>query len=648
MLLATTNQVCLDVAAVPFLWVVPLSLYLLTFVICFDAPKRYSRTAGLAGLLFSTLAMTAAFVGAQNASIGFQAFAFFFGLFACAYFCHGELARLKPEPARLTTYFLVIAAAGLAGGAFVSLLAPAIFTTFLEIHFAIAATLALALVVLFRRDASSTVTAKPIVVPEGFEVRRAGSKGVSPPTVDGTIWMWGMLLSADLMVVAFIGYQTAGVAHPELLESQRNFFGVLRVRTKNADDPDEALLEMLHGRIAHGSQFLDPKRARTPTYYYGPTSGVGLALRHHHADEPRRIAVAGLGAGTLALYGRPDDFLRFYEINPAVVELAEERFVYLPTCEAKWDVVVADARLALEREVATGEAPYDVLVLDAFAGDSIPTHLLTDEAFAIYLDRLAPDGILAVHISNRHFDLVPVLAAAAERYRLTTRAVETTGDSFGATAASWMLLSPSEHVFDGPAFVGLPPIPSDRQVVWSDRRCDLFSVLRPIRWSEFLYASTNDDSFVAHRESGEEALKKGRFDEAERELRAALELHDDHAGVWTSLGQTLEKQGRADEALAAYRKARELDPHNAEAARLLGQALAATDVSEAEALLREALKLDPRDPYASAALADLLYNRGETAEARKLYEKALAIDPRQTHAAERLRAIEEKALRPGR
>lgn len=645
MLLATTNQVCLDVAAVPFLWVVPLSLYLLTFVICFDAPKRYSRTVGLAALLFSTLAMTAAFVGAQNASIGFQAFAFFFGLFACAYFCHGELARLKPEPARLTTYFLIIAAAGLAGGAFVSLLAPAIFTTFLEIHVAIAATLAIALVVLFRRDAGSTVAARPIVVPGGFAVRHSGSKAALAPAVDGTTWMWGMLLSADLMVVTFIGYQTAGVAHPNVLDSQRNFFGVLRVRTKDADDPGEALLEMMHGRIAHGSQYLDPKRARTPTYYYGPSSGVGLALRHHQAEEPRRIAVAGLGAGTLALYGKPTDFLRFYEINPAVVELAKERFIYLPTCEAKWDVVVADARLALERELATGEAPYDVLVLDAFAGDSIPTHLLTTEAFAIYLDRLSPAGILAVHISNRHFDLVPVLAAAAERYDLATRAVETTGDSFGATAASWMLLSPSEQAFDGVAFASLPPIPRDRQVVWTDRRCDLFSVLRPIRWSEFLYASTIDESFDAHRQSGEQALKKNRLDEAEAELRAALALHHDHAEAWMTLGRALEKQDRPDEALAAYEKARELDPKDAEIARRLGQALAATDASRAESLLREALKLDPRDPYASVSLADLLSERGETAEARQLYEKAVAVDPRQSHAAERLQAIDAAEAR---
>lgn len=639
MLLATTNQVCLDVAAVPFLWVVPLSLYLLTFVICFDAPKRYSRTVGLTAVLFSTLAMTAAFVSAQNSSIGFQAFAFFFGLFACAYFCHGELARLKPEPARLTTYFLIVAAAGLAGGAFVSLLAPAIFTTFLEIHVAIAATLALALVVLFRRDAGSTATSKPIVVPEGFEVRRLGSRGTVPPTVDGSTWMWGLLLSADLMIVTFIGYQTAGVAHPELLDSQRNFFGVLRVRTKNADDPEEALLEMMHGRIAHGSQFLDPEKSRTPTYYYGPTSGVGLALRHHKAGEPRRIAVAGLGAGTLALYGGPNDFLRFYEINPAVVELAKERFVYLPTCQAKYDVVVADARLGLEREVAAGEARYDVLVLDAFSGDSIPTHLLTTEAFAIYLDRLAADGLLAVHISNRHFDLVPVLAAAAARYDLATRAVETTGDSFGATAASWMLLSPSENAFGGLAFDGLPPISSDRKVDWTDRRCDLFSVLRPIQWSEVLYARPLDDSFVARREAGERALKKEQYVEAETELRAALALHDDHAATWVTLGETLRKLGRSAEALAAFEKARELDPKNAEAARRLGQALASADATRAEALLREALSLDPRDADACSALADLLSDRGESVEARKLYQKALAIDPRQTHAAERLPAM---------
>lgn len=639
MLLATTNQVCLDVAAVPFLWVVPLSLYLLTFVICFDAPKRYSRTLALAALLLSTMAMTTAFVGAQNASIGFQAIAFFSGLFACAYFCHGELARLKPEPARLTTYFLVIAAAGLAGGAFVSLLAPAIFTTFLEIHVAIAATLALALVVLFRPDPSKTKTARPIAVPEGFEVQHPAAKRSAPPTVDGTTWLWGMLLSADLIVVIFIGWQTAGVSHPDLLDSQRNFFGVLRVRTKNADVPEEALLEMLHGRIAHGSQFLDPKKARTPTYYYGPSSGVGLALRNHRAGEPRRIAVAGLGAGTLALYGDPEDFLRFYEINPTVVELAKERFVYLPTCESEWDVVVADARLALEREADGSEPPYDVLVLDAFAGDSIPTHLLTTEAFAIYLDRLAKDGILAVHISNRHFDLTPVLAAAARTFDLASRSVETTGDSFGATAASWILLSPSESAFQGVAFEGLPRLSTEEVVVWTDRRCDLLSVLRPIPWSEFVYDSPVDEEFESRRKAGEEALKEGRYDEAEAELRAALVLHDDHAGAWTTLGEVLTKLDRRDEASASFERAHELDPTNAEAARLLALAVVADDPARAESLLRDAIRHDARDPHAMTALADSLYERGDFSEARALYEKALAIDPRQTRAEDRLEAM---------
>ncbi|MCH5377623.1 MAG: fused MFS/spermidine synthase, partial [Planctomycetes bacterium] len=236
------------------------------------------------------------------------------------------------------------------------------------------------------------------------------------------------------------------------------------------------IYQMIHGRTMHGMQYFSEERRRWPTSYYGPGSGVGLVMEHHHQGRERRIGVVGLGVGTLAAYGKPDDRFRFYEINPAVTVLAERFFLYLHDCPSSVEIVPGDARISLEREPAQ---QFDVLVLDAFSSDAIPIHLLTEEAFRIYLRHMQPDGILAVHISNMHVDLRPVLAGHADRLGLSELTIDTPADpNRGVRAAIWCLLAAD------PGSLKIPPLqqaalaPSARRLYWTDDRSSLFDAMK--------------------------------------------------------------------------------------------------------------------------------------------------------------------------
>ena len=217
-----------------------------------------------------------------------------------------------------------------------------------------------------------------------------------------------------------------------------------------------------------------------PTTYYGEQSGVGLVLRHHRPENPKRVGLVGLGAGTLAAYGKSGDSFRFYEINPDVVQLAKRHFTYLAECPADVKIILGDARISMEHELPQR---YDVLVLDAFSGDAVPTHLLTRESGEIYLKHLRKDGILAVHISNRHLDLRPVLAGFADHFALSMILVESKRNSkLGTSPSLWALLSQEPSSVEVEAFQpGLVPLPK-RRLLWTDTHSDLFRILR-IRFS---------------------------------------------------------------------------------------------------------------------------------------------------------------------
>lgn len=450
LLLATTNQVCLDVAVVPFLWVVPLGLYLLTFILCFEAEHWYSRrVCGLAGALAMVLTT---FLLLQNAgtSLVLQVTVAFGAMFLGCMICHGELVRRKPGPEGLTSFYLIISAGGAAGGLFVALLAPLVFPLYLEMHLSIAVCCTLALAV-YLRD----------------KREREGRPE----------WVFRLGAVAVIAGVAAALQQQAFAVLDQSAAVRRNFYGVLRVEHRDAQDPEEHTLLLRYGRILHGVQFAAPHKRRLATAYYGPESGIGRVVAELQRRKPTlRIGVVGLGVGTLATYGRPGDVLRFYEINPDVTALAREHFTYLSDSPAEIEVVHGDARLMLEREP---KQQYDLLVLDAFSGDAVPAHLLTAEALSAYRRQLAPGGVLACHISNLHFDLQPVAAALADvagwsAVELTSRG----DDATGQTSSTWFAVTADRGLLESPELQTIAAAPRAKRSLWTDDFSDLFSLLK--------------------------------------------------------------------------------------------------------------------------------------------------------------------------
>jgi len=458
MLLATTDVVCTDVAVAPFLWVLPLSLYLVSFILCFQSPRWYVRRWWwLAWVVVAVAAVRVLARGLGVVSsdpVVIQVLVFFALLFCCAMICHGELSRSKPMPADLTTFYLTLAAGGAAGGVFVGLIAPRLLVINAEVSVAMVACTMAILIVLYSDPASPLVQGRPR-------------------------WAWACLLSAlaALTATQVMQFQRtlAGVQ-----EVHRNFFGVLQVKLKPAALAENGLVcQLIHGRTMHGLQLIDADKRQWPTSYYGEQSAIGLLLRNPSSASSRRIGVVGLGVGTLATYARSNDVVRFYEINPAVIDLAQRFFDYLPASQGKIEVVEGDARILLEQEP---DQKFDVLVLDAFSSDSIPVHLLTHEAFAEYLRHLRHDGVLAVHISNVHLDLSPVIAGHSAHFNLVMAHLESAADRATETRpADWVLLSRLAKALEIPALHQVRLRPPDRRLYWSDQRNSVFQTLRPWR-----------------------------------------------------------------------------------------------------------------------------------------------------------------------
>ena len=455
MLLAVTNQICQEVAVVPFLWVLPLSLYLLSFILCFHDERWCGRGWLRALLLAALLAPVLLFFG-PYADIRLQIAVFCFTLVACCMVCHGELVRLKPAPRYLTWFYLAIAAGGAAGGIFVALLAPHLFSGYWEFHLGLWGCCLLALVVLVheRHRLFYRHRLRP-----GFY-----------------LYAFGLLLLAGelLLHVAWYKHNTE--------EVERNFYGVVAVYSDYDAQAHSAVYALRHGRITHGLEYRAPEQRDRPTAYFAPGSGIGLLFGADPRGAPLRVGVVGLGIGTLAAYGRPGDQFRFYEINPAVVRLAvaSPYFHYLEDSPARVAIAAGDGRLSLEREQAAGAPLLDLLVLDAFNSDAPPAHLLTQEAFALYLERLKPEGVLAVNISNRALDLRPVVLAAAERFNLGAVWVyQAPGDRFHP-GSSWVLLARDRTRLAAPGLARaaspLAGIPRIRP--WTDDFSNLYRVLK--------------------------------------------------------------------------------------------------------------------------------------------------------------------------
>lgn len=439
LLMSVSDAITQDLSVTPLFWVVPLLLYLATFVICFGRPQLASRAVFGPLLVIALGALAWVLHEGWRAAWWAQLGTYCGGLFAGCMLCHGELVRHRPGPAHLTAFYLWISAGGALGGLFVAVLAPLLFPMHLELHVALLGTWALFGAVLLR-----AVRARPFA--------RTGATRAAVLTL-------GALLAAAL------GHHAWGRLRGDT-ELHRSFFGTLQVKRYVLPKSGRTVVHLLDGRISHGYQIEGDPR---PTAYFVPESGIGQVLSR--PGPPRRVGIVGLGVGTLAAYGRPGDTFRFYELNPDVAAVARAHFTFLAESAAVVDVVLGDGRLAIAREV--DEPPLAVLALDAFSGDAIPTHLITREAIALYLERLAPDGILAVNVSNRHADLTRVVRAHAARFSLNLAWIRAEASSpLGPYRSDWMLLSRAPLPVEGdPPGEGAP-------VEWTDDHAPVLTLLR--------------------------------------------------------------------------------------------------------------------------------------------------------------------------
>ncbi len=443
LLLSVTNHLDENVAAVPLLWVLPLSVYLLSFILTFGAANIYRRALWMRLLAF-TLGILGYAIYNINAVEALQVSlpVYLVGLGICCIFCHGELNRLRPNPANLTTFYLIIATGGAAGAIFVGLLAPVLFAGIYDLPTTLIVTSLLALWITW---------------PE-------------------RVWALRVLWCAVTVCMIAVAATNVEGYHQDALSLRRSFYGSLRVLQTPNVGPDQQR-QLFHGTIEHGSEFLLPSRQRRPTTYYGPESGIGILLRECYAP-PAHVAVVGLGAGTIAAYGRTGDDYRFFEINSQVVDMAESLFFYLRQTGARHEITVGDGRLALSEDRSP---PYDVIALDAFSGDAIPVHLLTREAMTLYLRHLKSSGTIAFHVSNDFLDLAPVVNQLAETAGLKAVLVHNhKNDDEGVLPADWVLVTNNNAVLTNPG-IALHEQPISKRSdlrVWTDDYNGLFSVIK--------------------------------------------------------------------------------------------------------------------------------------------------------------------------
>ncbi len=457
-LLATTNHVCENVPVVPFLWVVPLSFYLLSFIVCFDHSRWYVRPlwAFLTVMGIVTVMGGNRLIG-MSLTYSYELILNFGTMFFICMLCHGELVRLRPAPRYLTEFYLMLSAGGALGGVAVSLAAPHLFKTFLEWNIGMLAAYFLATAVLLR-----------------VALRSARRRRLA-------FLLFGIALGGFIPVLLWqrdLGPPAA--SDPRLIDRQRNFYGVVSGwEILDPDLPDEHRFSLKHGTIPHGQQFVAEEKRRAPLTYYTQDSGVGEALLELQKRRgPIHVGIVGLGVGTLACYARPGDHFTFYEINPAVRELAETYFTYLRDARsggAQIDVEMGDARLTLERQAPQ---KFDLLALDAFSGDSVPVHLLTKEAMDIYRRHVAPGDVIAIHATNSYLHLFPVARALAEDASLGWRRVYKPQEGF-RYRSDWVIISARPSLLD--AIPNVWPV-EDRHdgftiPVWTDQNNNQFRIL---------------------------------------------------------------------------------------------------------------------------------------------------------------------------
>lgn len=465
LLLATTNAITQWSAVIPFLWIAPLSLYLLTFVIAFGHQRFYHRTAFT--LIFLCLAVAAIWSPAPDSGrdmivqLALQCATMFFGCMIC----HAEMVRLQPEPARLPKFYLAISFGGALGGVFVALVAPVIMNDYFEHPLTLVAIGFLG-VILIARDAGLAAAMR------------------APAAAAATVILAGAA-----------GGAVYNEMNPDydLIERVRNFYGVVKISQEDEDDPEDHQILMTQAGVEQGSQWQNPAVKLNPLCAFDEDSGAGIAMMNHikrrggNPDAPIRVGIIGLGAGMLAAMGKDGDVIRYYEINPAVESLTRRYFTFLRDGKAKSDVLLGDGRLVLERQLAAKDPQqFDVLVIDAFRGASPPTHLMTKEAFEIYLAHLAPNGIIAINFELNTFEMAPLHRGMAQLFGLDVRWIETQSeDKDGCEEPiSWALYTKDKALFEVERVKKAISEWRDKDtasgIVWTDSSSNLMSILN---WS---------------------------------------------------------------------------------------------------------------------------------------------------------------------
>jgi len=443
LLLSVTTHITQNVAAVPLLWVVPLTIYLATFILCFESSRLYPRETLLpiAAAALGVMAWSLADPSLTH-ELWLQLGVFGIGLFVVCMFCHGELARSKPPPRYLTRFYLMVSLGGAAGAALVGIVAPLV----LPAHFELAIGLIGAACLL------------------AWQVR-------GEPLVFGALALIAGVATTGCAIWHVVDFYDSTIL------TARNFYGVLRVQESGSSDASHHR-SLVSGTIMHGLQYDAPQFRREPTSYYTTTSGIGRLLETLHPRmDPLRVGVIGLGTGTLAAYGTPGDLYRFYDINPAVIAIARRDFTYLADSEAHIETPLGDARLSLEREPP---ADLDILAVDAFSSDAIPVHLITSEALALYAKHLRPGGVVAFHVTNRFLDLVPVVAGIAAANGMEAVWIHDEGEAALANRSDWVLVSKNHALLASPRIAdAATPIDAHADWrVWTDDFNNLFEVLR--------------------------------------------------------------------------------------------------------------------------------------------------------------------------
>lgn len=441
LLVAITNHITQNVAAIPFLWLLPLTLYLLTFVLCFESDRWYQRKIVLPlGALLMGLCAYGLVYGSVGRDIWVAIPAYTVGLFFFCMFLHGELAALRPGPRHLTRFYLMTSLGGAMGGIAVGLIAPRVLPAYYELGIGLVITALLALLILKEHR--------------------------------------GVRLGASA-VALFCAYFLYGQIHDDFEDTrriERNFYGTLMTYDTHDEPAIDDVRQLFHGSIKHGEQFLAASRSQEPTAYYGASSGAGLAITTISTPH-KKVGVIGLGAGTLAVYGQPGDVYRMYEINPAVIDIAMKEFSFLSGSKAHVHTVLGDARLQLERE---SPQAFDVLAVDAFSGDSVPVHLITAEAMNVYLRHMKPDGIVAFHITNRFLWLAPVVENIAKAKGLHVALIHDENDNPALRNTDWILVSrDAERLRRAPIRQATSAIrPLQGVGLWTDDFNNLFDVLK--------------------------------------------------------------------------------------------------------------------------------------------------------------------------